>query len=339
VPICNETELTIELKNGSIIALKGAEDPDNLRGVGLNFVILDEYADMDPSVWGEVIRPMLATTNGKALFIGTPKGYDHFYDMYMAAQTMPAQWGQYHFTTLQGGYVPAEEVALAKFDPTITPREFAQEWEASFENLTGKVYDGFSRLIGTGNVGTYLYKGGPILCGMDFNVDPMTVSFAQKVGKQIHFFDEISIRNSNTYEMCDAIKAKFPGKEREITIYPDPAGNSRSTKAPVGVTDYTILRKARFKVYNPGRPYGLVDRINTVNGMLKNAAGERHIFFDPLNCKLTIKAFDGLCFKESTRIPDKKSGLDHYTDNAGYLVMGVAPMKFGRRSSTQEFRP
>jgi hypothetical protein len=343
---CNEQELTIILKNGSEISLKGADNPDSLRGVGLDFAILDEYADMHPTVWGEIIRPMLATTRGKVIFIGTPKGFDHFYEKYMSAQAdRTGNWSGYHFTTIQGGYVPAEEVLAAKNDPTISEREFKQEWEASFENLTGRVFDSFSRIINDG------VKGGnvkcidefdpkkPILVGMDFNVNPMTASFAQRDGKLINFFDELTLKNSDTYEMCDAIKLKFPNiHPSNFWIYPDPAGNSRSTKAQVGTTDYTILRKAGFRVYNAGKPYNLADRINTVNGLLKNAAGNRFVFFDPFKCKKTIKAFDGLCYKEDTKIPDKTSGLDHYTDNVSYLLMGVMPMK-GRGTTTKEFRP
>jgi hypothetical protein len=72
--------------------------------------------------------------------------------------------------------------------------------------------------------------------------------------------------------------------------------------------------------------------------MLKSANGERHLFFDPKGCPNTIKAFDGLCFKEGTRLPDKKGGLDHWTDNSAYLVLGVAPDLRGGVMSTQEFR-
>ena len=78
----NETMLSINLKNGSTISLKGAEKHDNLRGRSLDFVVLDEFADMRPEAWFEVIRPSLSDRQGGALFIGTPKGRNHFYDLY-----------------------------------------------------------------------------------------------------------------------------------------------------------------------------------------------------------------------------------------------------------------
>jgi hypothetical protein len=178
----NEQELTIILKNGSEISLKGADNPDSLRGVSLDLGILDEFQDMNVSIWGEVIRPMLATTGGQAMFIGTPKGFNHFYDMYMLAMANPAHWGAYHFTTLDGGYVPPEEVEAARNDPTISLREFKQEFEASFENMTGRVYDSMGRLpFPDGNIMSIEYPGGlPILMGLDFNVDPMTASYGFK---------------------------------------------------------------------------------------------------------------------------------------------------------------
>jgi hypothetical protein len=332
---CNEQELSIILKNGSEIALKGADNPDSLRGVALDLCVLDEFQDMDPTVWSSVIRPMLATTRGRAMFIGTPKGYNHFYDMYMAANAKAANWIAYHFTAYEGGYIPLDELLAAKNDPTITEREFRQEWEASFENLTGRVFESFSRLSPGGNIRAGEYAaGGTIYMGLDFNVNPMTASFAYKSGKEVQFFSEIGLRNSNTFEMVDATKGRFPGKH--ILCFPDPSGDSRSTKAQVGETDYTILRKAGFEVFTPGHPYNLADRINTTNGMLKNAAGVRRAFFDPVECKMLIKAFDGLCYKDGTKIPDKDSGLDHWTDNASYLLMGVAPMR-SQGAHTQEF--
>jgi hypothetical protein len=78
----NETALTLKLINGSIISLKGAEKAQNLRGRSLDFCVLDEFSDMRPEAWYEVIRPSLSDRQGSALFIGTPKGRNHFYDLW-----------------------------------------------------------------------------------------------------------------------------------------------------------------------------------------------------------------------------------------------------------------
>src|SRR6185437_13837752 len=80
-----EDELEIELRNGSILQLHGSSNADNLRGTGLDAIVLDEYAQMGPEVWEAVVRPMLSDRKGRALFIGTPAGYNAFYDLYVAA--------------------------------------------------------------------------------------------------------------------------------------------------------------------------------------------------------------------------------------------------------------
>jgi hypothetical protein len=125
----NETELTLELVNGSIIMLKGADNFDSLRGVGLNFLVMDEVADIDPAAFYEVLRPTLSDTNGHALLIGTPKGMNYFKDLFDNAQTKRG-WMSWQFTTLQGGNVPEEEVEAARQD--LDSRTFKQEYEATF---------------------------------------------------------------------------------------------------------------------------------------------------------------------------------------------------------------
>src|SRR5438105_3531952 len=94
----NETDLTIELISGGTISLRGADNYDSLRGEGLDFMVLDEYAAMAPEAWTEVLRPALADKEGGALFIGTPRGHNHFFDLYEAAQSQP-NWAAFQFTT------------------------------------------------------------------------------------------------------------------------------------------------------------------------------------------------------------------------------------------------
>ena len=82
----NESELRADLPNGSRIRLYGADNPDRMRGLYLDGVILDEYADMKPSIWGEVLRPALSDRKGWGVFIGTPKGHNDFYDLWMRTE-------------------------------------------------------------------------------------------------------------------------------------------------------------------------------------------------------------------------------------------------------------
>ena len=165
----NETTLTIQLINGSTISLKGAEKPDNLRGRSLDFVVLDEFADMRPEAWYEVLRPSLSDRNGTGLFIGTPKGRNHFYDLWTFGTDKREDWSSYQFTTIQGEQVDADEIEKAKQD--LDERTFNQEYQAQFVNYSGIIYYNFSReesVVKCSDDGNILH------IGMDFNLDPMS---------------------------------------------------------------------------------------------------------------------------------------------------------------------
>ena len=316
----NETDLRIELKNKSVIALRGADNPDSLRGVGLDFVVPDESAFQKREVWTEALRPALSDRQGSALFITTPAGYNWFYDLYCAAKGKP-DWATFQYTTLDGGNVPAEEIQAARSE--LDERTFRQEYEASFESLSGRVYYAYDRDENARALADD--PAAPLLVGMDFNVNPMSAVFAVRAGDQIHFIGEQLIPNGNTDDMAKAIRARFPG--RPVKVYPDPTGNSRKTSAPVGQTDFSILRAAGFQVLAPTHPYAVADKINTVNAAMKSAAGIRRAYIDPVKCPALAKGLDGLTYREGTNEPDKSLGLDHVTDAAAYLLLWELPMK------------
>jgi hypothetical protein len=312
----NEADLSMELSNGTLAALRGADNYDALRGVGLDFVVMDEFADMSPDAWFEVLRPMLADKQGRALWIGTPKGYNHFHDLYRYAQDTD-DWGAWQFTTADGTRVTNDEIAAAQRD--MGEREFRQEFMATFESLAGRVYSNFDR---DENVGDLSDHGGTLLVGMDFNVDPMTAVLAVRVADQLHIIDEIELGDSNTELMAGEIKRRY--KSRPVVVYPDPSGRARKTSAPVGRTDFALLSNAGFDVRAPRHASPVVDRINTVQAALKTADGRRRLFINR-NCKNLIRALDGLTYLNNQ--PDKSGGLDHITDALGYLIMGEMPLR------------
>jgi hypothetical protein len=312
----SEQELSIELPNGSIIELHGADRPDRLRGVGLDCVVLDEYANMKSDTWSAVIRPALSNRVGRALFIGTPRGRNHLYELFLQAK-FRKNWAPFLFSTEQGGYVSHDELAVVAGE--MDPQEYAREFCASFEDSGVRVYYGFDLQK---NVLELKSSAAPLLIGMDFNVNPMTAVISQRAGDQCHVIDEIVLPNSNTQEMMHEINRRYAG--REGVVHPDPSAASRKTSAPAGETDLTIIERAGWTVYR-NSPYKLIDRINSVNAMFFNARGSRRLLISP-NCRHLIKAVDALTYKEGTKIADKRSGLDHITDALGYLIMGVFPM-------------
>ena len=318
----NNSKHTITYKSGHVFRLVGLEDYDNLRGSGLFFAMGDEWADTKPEAWDEVISPMLSTCDGNALLIGTPKGFDHFYDWYIKGQPGADprhRTKSWRYTTLEGGNVPQDEIDRER--AVKDARTFRQEFEASFETYSGRVYYDFDRRESVRSVAYDPSR--PIHVGLDFNVNPMTATLWQErfEGGEIvsEQFREIVIPTSNTHEMAREIAGLYPEAfaAEQIWVYPDPAGAQRRTSAQ-GETDITILRQSGFHVYAMSSHPLIRDRINYVNSRIKTANGARHLFIDP-SCLQTIKALERQVYKEGTSEPEKGEH-DHCADAVGYYI-------------------
>jgi len=319
----NETALTIKLINGSTISLKGAEKPNNLRGRALDFVVLDEFADMRPEAWYEVLRPSLSDRHSedsptRALFIGTPKGRNHFYDLWAKGIDGADEWASFQYTTIQGGNVAEDEIDQAKSD--LDERTFNQEYCAEFVTYAGLIYYNFER---ASSVVKYKDDGGVLHIGMDFNTDPMSAVVAIRKGNTLICIDEIVIYGSNTDEMAKEIHQRYPN--RQTIIYPDPAARQRKTSA-AGRTDLSILQNSGFMTKAISSHPAIRDRINAVNSRLKSGNGERHLFFTD-KCKQVIKSLERQTYKEGTSQPNKDDGYDHMNDALGYLVEYLFPVR------------
>ena len=316
----NESDLSITIKQtGSKIWLKGADNYDNLRGVGVDFLCLDEFADIPAKAWNEVLRASIADTLGKVLFLGTPRGFGNWaYDLFTREQ-LDKEWKSFKYTTLQGGIVGKEEIQQARKDLDI--RTFRQEYEASFEQYAGVIYYNFNPIE---NVKPWrLHKKHPIHIGLDFNIDPMSACVCQIIDNKLLFFEEIVIYSSNTDEMAKEIAEKYRGWK--IFIYPDPDCRQRKTSAG-GRTDLSILQNYGFICKVRSRHTQVRDRINAVNSKLKSANDKRNIYIDP-TCKIMIKGLQRQLYKEGTNIPEKADGLDHMNDALGYLDDFLYPVK------------
>jgi len=134
----NVSELWVELINGARIRLFGADNADSLRGLYLDGVVLDEFADMKPSLWGAVLRPLLSDRRGWATFIGTPKGHNQFWEIYNNA-TKDNSWYVKTLRASQTGLIPQEELDDAR--KMQTQDQYLAEWECDFESaIIGAFY-------------------------------------------------------------------------------------------------------------------------------------------------------------------------------------------------------
>jgi predicted phage terminase large subunit-like protein len=131
--------LQLTLVNGTTISLKGADRPETMRGVSLKFLVMDEYADMKPSVWEQILRPALADQKGEAMFIGTPMGRNHFYDLYQYGELGDdPTYKAWHFTSYDNPLLDPEEIDVAK--KSMSSYAFRQEFLASFEAQGSEIF-------------------------------------------------------------------------------------------------------------------------------------------------------------------------------------------------------
>jgi hypothetical protein len=322
----NETTLTITLVNGSRIELKGADKPDSLRGVGIHFLVLDEFQDISEETWTKVLRPTLADTQGDAIFIGTPKAYNYLYTLYRHGQdpkkVTRLEWESWQFPTITSPFIPRSEIEAARRD--MDEKSFKQEFEASFETMSGRVYHAFDRAT---HVGKFPFNPKlPLWVGMDFNIDPMSCTLLQpQPSGELWAVGEIVLFGSNTEEVADELERRFWRYQSGITVYPDPAGGSRQHAR--GESDVDILREKGFKRIKYRRKHPAVaDRVNAVNRMLKAADGTVRLKIDE-SCRHLIKSLEQTIYKKGSRDVDKDAGLEHSADSVGYPIEMEYPVR------------
>lgn len=322
----NETSLSILLVNGTRIELKGADNPDSLRGVGIHFLVMDEVQDIDPEAWSKVLRPTLASTGGHALFIGTPKAYNFLYELYTLGQKpeniASGKWVSWQFPTATSPFIPPEEITAAMQD--MDEKTFNQEFNASFETMSGRVYHPFDRKI---HVQSCLFNPAlPIWVGQDFNIDPMSSVIMQpQEDGTIFAIDEIVLHGSNTEEVCDELERRYWRAIGAVCLYPDPAGAYRQHAR--GESDLDIFRERGFKKQRYHRKHPpIADRVNAVNRMLKSADGKIRLRIDH-KCRHLIGSLEQTIYKRGCREIDKDADVEHSGDALGYCIHYQFPIR------------
>ena len=310
----NESELLVKLPNGAEIAIKGSEQENNLRGAGIDMVCMEEYSYIKPHVWEEIIYPMLTTTDGDALFIGTPNGYDHLYDAYMLGQGKSMDWKSWQFTTVDGGFVPEKEIEKAK--SMMDERAFRTEFLASFETTGNRAAYNFDRQI---HVKQTDQRTGRLAYGIDFNVSAMSAVLIMEFSDSIHYLDEIRLTNSNTEEIAKEMKKLATN----IPVYPDAAGRARSTTS--NRSDHQILRDHGFYIIAKKANPPVIDRLNALNRMLKDANGKVRMTINP-RCVYLIKDLEQVQRTRDGKIDKSDIKLTHMMDACSYYISYKYPV-------------
>lgn len=343
----NQTELRVKLLNHSEIFFKSGEVFDNLRGATLNGVVIDEVRDQNPDLWPMVVRPMLTTTQGWAAFIGTPNGFDHFYDLSLMVNKNEKNWAFFSSPSTANPLFTQDEFEAAK--QTMNEAQFAQEIMAEFRDISkGKVYIGHgiynqlsSTPFSTSDPDNLCSDKLPVVLGLDFNLNPMSWHLGQFDRSRWYWFDEVHLENSHTQEAAQyliehkLIPLRNKGLLRanpQIIICGDATGKA-GQRAAAAQSDYdillTALKTAGFSFVNqtPDSNPSVKDRIATMNTRLKAADGTVTFFYHPTNCPKLKHDFDRVVWKVEGLL-DEGAGkqLTHSTDSVGYPVAKLSPL-------------
>ena len=321
---------------------------------------------MDESVW-VAIRPRIGDKElrlmygelGRSLIIGTPKGHGIFKDLFDDAtsgkRAATGLWRAWRYTSLEGGNIDPSEIEAARAE--LSDREWHQEYEATFESIEGRCYHSFLRdwyqvgdAFNHGNLDQSVHDmGGPVLVGLDFNVNPLCATLSSKVAVErpfrrspsnptgvtfeLHTWREYRLKDANTSTMMRAIRADFPG--RHLVVFPDPSGAARhTTSANVGQTDHSIITEHGADIFIPKFRTNS-DKFNCANGLLCNSLGYRRALINPRTCPELVRSLDSLCFVKGSNLPDKSKGFDHQSDAWCYSVLGAFPLIVDTVSITQ----
>ena len=226
---------TLSDKNPSEIWLRGTENIESARGNGIHLLVVDEVASIRNwnYVWNTVLRPTLTDTVGKAIFISTPKGFNHFYDMYNRALE-DKDYASFNYTTYDNPYIPKEEIDKARKE--VTEDQFRQEYMAEFVSVSGQVYKEWS--MERQFIEMEYDPELELHVSFDFGVkDPTAILWIQKIGSEYRVIDYYEQSNASVEHFVHILNSK---PYKKPTLYTgDPAGRARNNVTNTSViTEY-----------------------------------------------------------------------------------------------------
>lgn len=278
----SETEKRIELFGGGVIDFWSLEDPNSIRGRKYKRAVLDEAAIARnlEEAFLKVIRPTLTDLQGDGWFLSTPKGKNnYFYDLFQNPDKF-GDWRSWQMPTESNPHISPVEIEQARLQ--LDPLTFAQEYLASFvtENLNAWAYC-FDAKKHIGR--TTLNKTRELFLSLDFNRDPITCAVFQHYNNWIYGIEQIKLKNSNIYELCDYIRTTYPGMMYVVTG--DATGRSSSALVRDNLNYYTVI-KSKLNLSNnqlrvPSINPTMVENRVLVNSILHNC----NVLLDEEKCK------------------------------------------------------
>ncbi|GAA7757402.1 hypothetical protein RN01_22645 [Cupriavidus sp. SHE] len=322
----SETELTIFMDNGTQVQLIGLDRPERIEGVFWSGGVIDEIADIRSEAWEANIRPALDTFNPSrpgyrawCWLIGVPDGLNHYYEMAQYAETAnDPDWKVFHWKSSE--ILPAETITAAKRQ--MSAKQYKQEYEASFETASGRIYEDYSKDNYTLET---IQPHEQLLWYHDFNFTPLSSGIGVRRADSLYLLEEIiltsAVARQSALEFVERYKEH---QNRNVVIYGDPAGKAGEKHGHA--SDYTemekILREHGWKFTRKVKPAApaIKDRQNAVRAKIKNASGQVSLYVNAKQAPYTHKGLATTQLKEGSTFLEEETDYQHITTAIGYMV-------------------
>lgn len=276
----NETELRIDLWNGSKIQIYGADNNDSLRGLGFHGVIMDEYAIMAPRTWTEIVRPAISDTLGWVIFIGTPMGHNQFWEVYDYALRGHKDWFGKMYRASETNVIPDDELEQAA--SIMTEEQYNQEFECSFTAAVSGSYYGklMTKADNENRIGPVpLDSNVGVETWWDLGIgDSTAIWFAQRVGEEIHLIDYYENSGESLMHYADVLEDKGYAYSRHIAPHDIQARELGTGKSRLEVSQEL------------GIMFEVAPRLEVDHGIESVRNALPYCWFDREKCKLGIDA-------------------------------------------------
>lgn len=292
------------------IIFRSGDDPQKIIAFECTDVVIDEFdtirrANQD-ELWEKAIARMSGAKDSTIGVTTTPEGYKKTYELFdeqSIGKLIKAR-------TKDNYYLPEDYIKMLEdqYDAVL----IKQYMDGEFVNINQmQAYYAFNRDC----IGEYKRQTNNVLVGIDFNVDPLCAVIGEKIKDELVIYDELYLRNSNTFRLVEVLKSKY----KNITAYPDMTGTARKTSA--AMTDIQILQKGGIRISGIRNPR-VKDRIQTVNSMF--SAGKIKI---DKKCKYLIKDLEQVSLDKYGEIDKSVTVLTHISDALGYMIYRLFPIK------------
>lgn len=323
----SESNLIIYLPNGTEIHVIGLDQPQRIEGIEWTGGVIDEIADIKSESLQANIMPALNTVNPMrpfyrawCWFIGVPDGLNHYYDMAEYARTSgDPDWGLFHWTSDE--ILPPDVIESAK--RTMSPKQYKQEYQASFETASGRIYEDYSVANTTHET---IQPHEALHWTHDQNYTPLSSAVVVIREGIPYFLDEIVLESAVSRQSAVEFVERYKNhKNKTVFIYGDPAG--RAGEKHGHKSDYTeledVLRLHKWKFERRVRPAhpAIKDRQNAVRALIQNAKGDIRLFVNPVSALWchkglsTVQLQKGSSFQE-----DQTNQYQHITTAIGYFI-------------------